>query len=174
MPRPRRKATKKASAVLQVEVDNPFATERGHRKEGGKNTVVLQVARGDHILTMKARGIIDEVQFEMARKIEGWIEALERSGCGSADPSREFVDVSGTRDPIPDRVVRAGQSLAHCQQVLGTRWWGLVRAIVSGEETFGTAAYRVSASSLDAGRREVSKQFKDGLDQLAERMGYGR
>src|SRR6201989_78673 len=80
--------------VAAVEVDDPLALEPGEK------IVTLRSIRNDPLGRLHSHRQIDEAQYQGGRAFQDDWERAER-GPQAVDPTREYVDGLGTREPVP-------------------------------------------------------------------------
>ncbi|NNG74714.1 hypothetical protein HLI18_33835, partial [Rhizobium laguerreae] len=88
------------------------------------------------------------------------------AGAGSFDYSREPVDGGGSREPLTEQQIRAGQELKHCREILGIRAYDIMSK-VAGQ---GYAIGELAKSHRE--RTTLADYLKDGLDEMARNWGY--
>lgn len=148
--------------VENVLVPNPeFSRDHVADKLGNyKKITAAQNIRESAIVTLFARGLINDAQEKAAERFRGLWEAMGGSGVGALDYTREPVDGSGAREPISERQANAGRELARCRDLLGMRGYALVSR-VCGE---GQSLFEIGSKRRD--RDTAADNLRGYLDDL--------
>lgn len=151
-------------------LDNPY---RGTQDEHPTVNVLKRTA-SDHMGAMHARKQIDATQLAAARKVERWLSITSMAGCHGVDPTREYVDTSGGGDVMTTEVLDAHMHLDACNHALGSTRWHFARAVIAGEGTIRSLAWRIvkvaPGMEWSPGRGvevEAGRTFRACLDDLA-------
>lgn len=153
--------------VKTVTVDNPFYSKA--HQGAGANPVKIKAQmniRESAIVTLAARKQINEAQLAAATRFRALYEAMGGAGTGSFDYSREPVDGGGSREPLTERQIRAGQELKRCREILGVKAYDIMSK-VAGQ---GYAIGELAKSHRE--RTTLADYLKDGLDEMARNWGY--
>ncbi|WP_342587421.1 hypothetical protein [Rhizobium bangladeshense] len=153
--------------VETVTVDNPFYS-RAHQGAGA-NPVKIKAQiniRESAIVTLAARKQINEAQLAAATRFRALYEAMGGAGAGSFDYTREPVDGGGSREPMTERQIRAGQELKRCREILGVRAYDIMSKVAGQGYAIGELAKSHRA------RTTLADYLKDGLDELARDWGF--
>src|SRR5579863_8572636 len=109
--------------VASIEVDDPLALEPGEK------IVALRSIRNDPLGRLHSHHQIDEAQFRGGRAFQDDWEKAER-GPRALDPTREYVDGGGMREPITERQRKAVLRLSRAEHELGADGSALVHEIL--------------------------------------------
>jgi len=131
----------------------------------GEFEAVVRNIRESSLGTMRARGQIDDAQLRAGEWFRATYERM-RMGSMAIDPQKEPVDTSGFADPIPDRIIKAGQDLAAARAVLGPRGY-MVCELVCGQG-FGIQEVPGTWRSSEG----TGWRLRNALDDLAEWRGF--
>ncbi|MBA5802155.1 hypothetical protein [Rhizobium changzhiense] len=153
--------------VEKVTVDNPFYSKAHQGIETNPVKIQAQMnIRESAIVTLAARKQINEAQLAAATRFRALYEAMGGAGAGSFDYSREPVDGGGSREPLTERQIRAGQELKRCREILGIKAYDIMSK-VAGQ---GYAIGELAKSHRE--RTTLADYLKDGLDEMARNWGY--
>jgi hypothetical protein len=150
--------------VAAVEVDDPLALDPGEK------ITVLRSIRNDPLGRLHSHHQIDEAQFRGGRAFQDDWEKAER-GPRALDPTREYVDGGGMREPITERQRRAVLRLNRIARELGTDGIVLVHEIL----VQGLTMEQVTSRRGLRGQRwrdYFSKRLRECLDRLALIYGF--
>lgn len=153
--------------VAAVEVDDPFGLEPGDK------IVVLRSTRDDPLAEMKARGFIDDCDYEAGRRWQRAYEDSEIGGLCGIDPSKEAVDGGRMRDPISDRRDEAGRELKRARDSLKGSNWLIVVVLGTRKSLLDVA--RETAGPLcshEGAYKRLRTEFHKALETLAVVFGY--
>ncbi len=178
MPRARRNRTRKPitvhdrqardlprnAEVAAVEVDDPLALEVGEK------ITVLRSIRNDPLGRLHSHHQIDEAQFRGGRAFQDDWEKAER-GPRALDPTREYVDGGGMREPITERQRRAVLRLNRITRELGTDGIVLMQEMLVQGLTMEQVAARRGLRG-QRWRDYFSKRVRECLDRLALIYGF--
>jgi hypothetical protein len=104
--------------VAAVEVDDPLGLEPGEK------IVTLRSIRNVPLGRMHSHRHLDEAQYQSGRAFQDDWEKAER-GPQAVDPTREYVDGGGMREPITERQRKAVLRLNRAERDLAPtvpRW----------------------------------------------------
>ncbi|MBY3369355.1 hypothetical protein [Rhizobium laguerreae] len=153
--------------VEKVTVDNPFYSKAHQGIEANPLKIQAQMnIRESAIVTLAARKQINEAQLAAATRFRALYEAMGGAGAGSFDYSREPVDGGGSREPLTEQQIRAGQELKRCREILGIKAYDIMSK-VAGQ---GYAIGELAKSHRE--RTTLADYLKDGLDEMARNWGY--
>ncbi|MHC2626430.1 hypothetical protein ACVIW2_008462 [Bradyrhizobium huanghuaihaiense] len=139
------------AVVAEVEVDNPLALDSGEK------ILALRSIRSDPLGRLHAHHQIDEAQYRGGRAFQNDWERAER-GPQAVDTTREYVDGTGTREPVTESQRQAVLRLNRVERELGT----------DGAAQIGQRrAVRTQRWNDYFGRR-----FRECLDRLALIYGF--
>jgi hypothetical protein len=178
MPRARRNRNRKSNTVhdrqardlprnaevAAVEVDDPLALEPGEK------IVALRSIRNDPLGRLHSHHQIDEAQFRGGRAFQDDWEKAER-GPRALDPTREYVDGGGMREPITERQRRAVLRLNRIARELGTDGSVLMREMLVQGLTMEQVALRRGLRG-QRWRDYFAKRLRECLDRLALLYGF--
>ena len=154
---------------VQSVADNVYGTKD---KSGFtiKEPVVVNV-RESSLTAMHARRQIDDAQLRAGEWFRGKYEAM-RMGSMAIDPSYEPVDISGHADPIPDRVIMAGQAISKARAHLGVIGATLVELVCGQGFTIAQAANRRYGLATRSQLDYTGRLLRETLDELAAYLGF--
>src|SRR5580692_11775677 len=109
--------------VAAIEVDDPMALEPGEK------IVTLRSIRNDPLGRLHSHRQIDEAQYQSGRAFQDDWEKAER-GPQAVDPTREYVDGGGMREPITERQRKSVLRLNRAERELGSDGSALVHEIL--------------------------------------------
>jgi hypothetical protein len=178
MPRARRNRSRKLNTVhdrqardlprnaevAAVEVDDPLALEVGEK------ITVLRSIRNDPLARLHSHHQIDEAQFRGGRALQDDWEKAER-GPRALDPTREYVDGGGMREPITERQRRAVLRLNRITRELGTDGIVLVHELLVQGLTMEQVAARRGLRG-QRWRDYFAKRLRECFDRLALIYGF--
>jgi len=150
--------------VASVEVDDPLALEPGDK------IVALRSIRNDPLGRLHSHHQIDEAQFRGGRAFQDDWEKAER-GPRALDPTREYVDGGGMREPITERQRKAVLRLNRIARELGTDGIVLVREMLVQGLTMEQVALRRGLRG-QRWRDYFAKRLRECLDRLALLYGF--
>jgi len=150
--------------VAAVEVDDPLALDPGEK------ITVLRSIRNDPLGRLHSHHQIDEAQFRGGRAFQDDWEKAER-GPRALDPTREYVDGGGMREPITERQRRAVLRLNRIARELGTDGIVLVHQMLVQGLTMEQVASRRGLRG-QRWRDYFSKRLRECLDRLARIYGF--
>lgn len=156
-------ARDRAFEIVTRDVDNPyFAPEHPVSRSNPRQTAATINVKESAVETMFARGVLDMSQKRAADRFRQTWEAMGGAGASAMDYAREVVDGGRTPDPINERQIDAGKSLAACRARLGARMYDLVCKIC-GE---GLALDEICQSKRE--KLTAADNLRHSLDDLAE------
>jgi hypothetical protein len=150
--------------VAPVEVDDPMALERGEK------IVVLRSIRNDPLGRLHSHHQIDEAQYRGGRSFQNDWERAER-GPQAVDPSREYVDGAGGREPITEAQRRAVLRLNRAERELGADGAALVHDVLIQGMTMEQVGQRRGLRS-QRWNDYFSRRLRECLDRLALLYGF--
>lgn len=152
--------------VVSAEMDNPyFSPDHAVTSTNPKRIRVAKNLRESAIETLHARGKLDDAQKKAADRFRAVWEACGGAGAGAMDYSRTQVDGGGARDPISERQVDAGKTLATCRNLLGKRNYDLVCKVCGQGLSFS------DITSDQRARLTMADNLRDSLDDLGALWG---
>ncbi|UWU79622.1 hypothetical protein N2603_14500 [Bradyrhizobium huanghuaihaiense] len=150
--------------VAEVEVDNPLALDSGEK------ILALRSIRSDPLGRLHAHHQIDEAQYRGGRAFQNDWERAER-GPQAVDTTREYVDGTGTREPVTESQRQAVLRLNRVERELGTDGAALVHdALVLGL-TMDQIGQRRAVRTL-RWKDYFGRRFRECLDRLALIYGF--
>jgi hypothetical protein len=147
------------SEVAEIEVDNPLALDPGER------IVALRSVRGDPLGRLHSHHQIDEAQYRAGRAFQSDWERAER-GPQAVDPTREYVDGAGTREPVTESQRQAVLRLNRVERELGTDGAALVHDVLVLGLTMDQIGQR-RAVRTQRWNDYFARRFRECLDRLA-------
>jgi hypothetical protein len=150
--------------VAEIEVDNPLALDPGER------IVALRSVRGDPLGRLHSHHQIDEAQYRGGRAFQSDWERAER-GPQAVDPTREYVDGAGTREPVTESQRQAVLRLNRIERELGTDGAALVHDVLVLGLTMDQIGQR-RAVRTQRWNDYFARRFRECLDRLALVYGY--
>jgi hypothetical protein len=150
--------------VAAVEVDDPLALEPGEK------IVTLRSIRNDPLGRMHSHRHLDEAQYQSGRAFQDDWEKAER-GPQAVDPTREYVDGGGMREPITERQRKAVLRLNRAERELGADGSALVHEVL----VMGLTMEQIGQRRGLRGQRWIdyfARRFKECLDRLALLYGF--
>lgn len=145
--------------VSEIEVDNPLALDPGER------IVALRSVRGDPLGRLHSHHQIDEAQYRGGRAFQSDWERAER-GPQAVDPTREYVDGAGTREPVTESQRQAVLRLNRIERELGTDGAALVHDVLVLGLTMDQIGQR-RAVRTQRWNDYFARRFRECLDRLA-------
>ncbi|WP_456623294.1 MULTISPECIES: hypothetical protein [unclassified Bradyrhizobium] len=145
--------------VAEIEVDNPLALDPGER------IVALRSVRGDPLGRLHSHHQIDEAQYRGGRAFQSDWERAER-GPQAVDPTREYVDGAGTREPVTESQRQAVLRLNRVERELGTDGAALVHDVLVLGLTMDQIGQR-RAVRTQRWNDYFARRFRECLDRLA-------
>lgn len=147
--------------VIAVEVDDPYALEKGDK------VTVLRSLRDDPIERLFARRQIDEAQKDAGARYRRDLELAEFGGAKAIDPTKEAVDGGGlVPEPFSDRRSEATERLILAGRAMGLLQESIVRAVISGNLFPGQVAVARGFSARRI-QENYAWLFRQALDVLA-------
>lgn len=150
--------------LAEVEVDNPLALDRGER------IVAIRSIRGDPLGRLHSHHQIDEAQYRGGRAFQNDWERAER-GPQAIDPTREYVDGTGTREPVTESQRQAVLRLNRIERELGTDGAALVHDVL----VLGLSMDQIGQRRAVRTQRwndYFARRFRECLDRLALIYGF--
>ncbi len=154
---------------VSAEVDNVYGLK--DRRGFTIKEPVIKNVRESSLTAMHARGQLDDAQLRAGEWFRSKYEKM-RMGSMAIDPSYEPVDISGHADPIPDRVIMAGQALSKARTHLGVMGWTLVELVCGQGFSIAAAANRRYGLASKAQLAFTGQLLRAALDELAIYLGY--
>jgi hypothetical protein len=145
--------------VAEIEVDNPLALDPGER------ILALRSVRGDPLGRLHSHHQIDEAQYRGGRAFQSDWERAER-GPQAVDPTREYVDGAGTREPVTESQRQAVLRLNRVERELGTDGAALVHDVLVLGLTMDQIGQR-RAVRTQRWNDYFARRFRECLDRLA-------
>jgi hypothetical protein len=150
--------------VAEVEVDDPLALDPGDK------IVALRSTRGDPLGRLHSHRQIDDAQYQGGRAFQRDWERAER-GPQAVDPTREYVDGAGTREPVTESQRQAVLRLNRIERELGTDGAALVHDVLVLGLTMEQIGQRRAVRS-QRWKDYFAKRFQECLDRLAQVYGF--
>ena len=150
--------------LAEVEVDNPLALDPGE-----KITAVRSI-RSDPLGRLHAHHQIDEAQYRGGRAFQNDWERAER-GPQAVDTTREYVDGTGTREPVTESQRQAVLRLNQVERELGTDGAALVHDVLVLGLTMDQIGER-RAVRTQRWNDYFARRFRECLDRLAQVYGF--
>ncbi|OPY97990.1 hypothetical protein A5906_34090 [Bradyrhizobium sacchari] len=152
------------AAVAEVEVDNPLALDPGEK------ILALRSLRSDPLGRLHAHHQIDEAQYRGGRAFQNDWERAER-GPQAVDTTREYVDGTGTREPVTESQRQAVLRLNRIERELGTDGAALVHDVLVLGLTMDQIGQR-RAVHTQRWNDYFGRRFRECLDRLALIYGF--
>ena len=147
--------------VAPVEIDDPY--------EPGAKIIALQSLRDSPLNYMRARGQIDEAQYNAGKKLQAFYERAEIGGLRAIDPTRAKVDGGRVTETLTESVQDAIQQVIALERVLGTEGASLARHVLCyGYGIAQCAQMRGMTGQLYT--KYVGILFREVLETLAVEM----
>jgi len=150
--------------VAEVEVDDPLALEPGEK------IVTLRSIRNDPLGRLHSHRQIDEAQYQGGRAFQNDWERAER-GPQAVDPTREYVDGAGTREPVTEAQRKAVLRLNRVERELGADGAALVREVLIQGMTMEQIGHRRGLRT-QRWNDYFARRFRECLDRLALIYGF--
>lgn len=150
--------------LAEVEVDNPLALDRGER------IIAIRSIRSDPLGRLHSHHQIDEAQYRGGRAFQNDWERAER-GPQAIDPTREYVDGTGTREPVTESQRQAVLRLNRVERELGTDGAALVHDVLVLGLTMDQIGER-RAVRTQRWNDYFARRFRECLDRLALIYGF--
>ena len=150
--------------VAEVEVDDPLGLDFGEK------IVALRSIRNDPLGRLHSHHQIDEAQYRGGRAFQNDWERAER-GPQAVDPTREYVDGTGGREPVTESQRQAVLRLNRIERELGTDGAALVHDVLVLGLTMEQVGQRRAVSS-QRWNDYFSKRLQECLDRLALAYGF--
>lgn len=150
--------------VAEVEVDNPLALDPGEK------IMAIRSVRSDPLGRLRAHHQIDEAQFRGGRAFQHDWETAER-GPQAVDPTREYVDGAGSREPVTESQRQAVLRLNRVERELGTDGAALVHDVLVLGLTMDQIGQR-RAVRTQRWNDYFARRFRECLDRLALVYGF--
>jgi hypothetical protein len=145
--------------VAEVEIDNPLGLDPGEK------IVAIRSVRGDPLGRLHAHHQIDEAQYRGGRAFQNDWERAER-GLQAVDTTREYVDGTGTREPVTESQRQAVLRLNRIERELGTDGSALVYDVLVLGLTMDQIGER-RAVRTQRWNDYFARRFRECLDRLA-------
>lgn len=150
--------------VAEVEVDNPLALDPGEK------IMAIRSIRSDPLGRLHAHHQIDEAQYRGGRAFQNDWERAER-GPQAVDTTREYVDGTGTREPVTEGQRQAVLRLNRVERELGTDGAALVHDVLVLGLTMDQIGER-RAVRTQRWNDYFARRFRECLDRLALIYGF--
>lgn len=150
--------------VVEVEIDNPLALERGEK------ITALRSVRGDPLGRLHSHHQINEAQYRGGRAFQSDWERAER-GPQAVDPTREYVDGVRGREAVTESQRQAVLRLNRIERELGTDGTALVHDVLILGLTMEEIGQRRAVRS-QRWNGYFSKRLQECLDRLALSYGF--
>lgn len=150
--------------VAEVEVDNPLALDPGEK------IMAIRSIRSDPLGRLHAHHQIDEAQYRGGRAFQNDWERAER-GPQAVDTTREYVDGTGTREPVTETQRQAVLRLNRIERELGTDGAALVHDVLVLGLTMDQIGER-RAVRTQRWNDYFARRFRECLDRLALIYGF--
>nr|WP_249786976.1 MULTISPECIES: hypothetical protein [unclassified Bradyrhizobium] len=150
--------------IAEVEVDNPLALDSGEK------ILAIRSVRGDPLGRLHAHHQIDEAQYRGGRAFQNDWERAER-GPQAVDTTREYVDGTGTREPVTETQRQAVLRLNRIERELGTDGAALVHDVLVLGLTMDQVGQR-RAVRTQRWNDYFARRFRECLDRLALIYGF--
>lgn len=150
--------------VAEVEVDNPLALDPGEK------IMAIRSIRSDPLGRLHAHHQIDEAQYRGGRAFQNDWERAER-GPQAVDTTREYVDGTGTREPVTETQRQAVLRLNRVERELGTDGAALVHDVLVLGLTMDQIGER-RAVRTQRWNDYFARRFRECLDRLALIYGF--
>lgn len=154
--------------VTPIEVDDPY--------EQGGVILVMQSTRDDPLAEMRARGQIDECDYQAGRHWQRAYEDAEIGGVRGIDPTKEAVDGGRIREVLTDRQLRAAKELKDARENLGSLGIWIVVSVLGTRMNLLDLAKRSAGKEgpIEGEYRYLRRRFKTCLSTLAVLFGYAQ
>jgi hypothetical protein len=150
--------------VAEVEVDNPLALDSGEK------ILAIRSIRNDPLGRLHAHHQIDDAQYRGGRAFQDDWERAER-GPQAVDTTREYVDGTGTREPVTESQRQAVLRLNRVERELGTDGAALVHDVLVLGLTMDQIGQR-RAVRAQRWNDYFGRRFRECLDRLALVYGF--
>jgi hypothetical protein len=150
--------------LAEVVVDNPLALDPGEK------IAAVRSVRGDPLGRLHAHHQIDEAQYRGGRAFQNDWERAER-GPQAVDTTREYVDGTGTREPVTESQRQAVLRLNRIERELGTDGSALVHDVLVLGLTMDQIGER-RAVRTQRWNDYFARRFRECLDRLALIYGF--
>jgi hypothetical protein len=150
--------------LAEVEVDNPLALDPGEK------IMAIRSVRSDPLGRLHAHHQIDEAQYRGGRAFQNDWERAER-GPQAVDTTREYVDGTGTREPVTEGQRQAVLRLNRVERELGTDGAALVHDVLVLGLTMDQIGQR-RAVRTQRWNDYFARRFRECLDRLALIYGF--
>jgi hypothetical protein len=150
--------------LAEVEVDNPLALDPGEK------IMAIRSIRSDPLGRLHAHHQIDEAQYRGGRAFQNDWERAER-GPQAVDTTREYVDGTGTREPVTESQRQAVLRLNRIERELGTDGAALVHDVLVLGLTMDQIGQR-RAVRTQRWNDYFARRFRECLDRLALIYGF--
>jgi hypothetical protein len=150
--------------VAEVEIDNPLGLDPGEK------IVAIRSIRGDPLGRLHAHHQIDDAQYRGGRAFQNDWERAER-GPQAVDTTREYVDGTGTREPVTESQRQAVLRLNRIERELGTDGSALVYDVL----VLGLSMDQIGERRAVRTQRWIdyfARRFRECLDRLALIYGF--
>lgn len=152
------------AVVAEIEVDNPLALDPDER------IVAMRSIRNDPLGRLHSHHQIDQAQYRGGRAYQNDWERAERGPKG-VDPTREYVDGAGSREPVTESQRQAVLRLGRIERELGTDGAALVHDVLVLGLTMDQIGLR-RAVRTQRWNDYFARRFRECLDRLALVYGF--
>ncbi|MBC9876400.1 hypothetical protein G8O24_03450 [Bradyrhizobium sp. INPA01-394B] len=150
--------------VTEVDIDNPLALDSGEK------ITAMRSIRSDPLGRLHSHRQIDEAQYRGGRAYQNDWERAER-GPQAVDPTREYVDGTGFREPVTESQRQAVLRLNRVERELGTDGAALVHDVLVLGLTMDQIGQR-RAVRTQRWNDYFARRFRECLDRLALVYGF--
>jgi hypothetical protein len=168
----RKKKAMPTPAITTKRVHNPLYQRAHHGERTNPKFITAAInPRESGIVTLAARGLIDEAQEEAADRFRGLWETLGGSGAKALDYSREPVDGGGRQsEPISIRLLAAGRDMKAVKDALQAEYGDYAVALVGRIAGEGHSIHELTQTRRQ--RDTMTDNLRTYLDFLAHFWGY--
>lgn len=149
-----------SESVEQVEVDDP-------EQHGAKVLVFRSIA--SPLEYMRARGQIDDAQYQAGKQLQEYYEQAEIGGVRGIDITKEFVDGGRMAETLTEKVQRAVKEIQRLERKLGQEGTELARHVLCGGFSIRQCAEMRGADSRYY-MKYTGIRFREVLETLAREM----
>ena len=150
--------------LAEVEVDNPLALDPGEK------IMAVRSIRSDPLGRLHSHHQIDEAQYRGGRAFQNDWERAER-GPQAVDTTREYVDGTGTREPVTESQRQAVLRLNRVERELGADGSALVYDVLVLGLTMDQIG-ELRAVRTQRWNDYFARRFRECLDRLALIYGF--
>jgi hypothetical protein len=166
----KKKAMPMPSIATKV-VHNPLYQRAHHGERSNPKFITAAInPRESGIVTLVARGLLDEAQEEAADRFRGLWETLGGSGAKALDYSKEPVDGGGRSEPISIRLLAAGRDMKEVNDALRSEHGQYACRLVERIAGEGHSIYDLTQTRRQ--RDTMTDNLRTYLSFLAHFWGY--